>query len=518
MSRRSVAVALGAVPVAFVVALVVWPLAAVVRRALLDGGTADLSTLGGVLWFSTWQAALSTVLTLVAALPAAWLFARVRFVGRRVLWALLVVPFVLPTVVVAAAFTSGPLRAVVPVGTLWAVLAAHVFFNYAVVVRVVGVAWAGLGTRCADAAAVLGASPIQAARHVTLPLLAPSILAAASVVYLFCFTSFGVVLLLGSARLRTVEVEIYERIRTLDLATAATLAAAQLVIVVALLWVAGRWSRRWSVPLDVTGNDTTVSSSAQRRVAVGLTLGSMAVIVGLPLVTLVLSGLPWWSTLGESRGVLAASPLRALGNSLVLASVAATVALVVGGLAVAGIVVAERGRARRTTAAFDALLMLPLGASAVTVGLGLLLAYNRPPVDLRGTVVLVPLAQALVALPFVVRILLPAARAVDTRLRDAALTLGASPWRALWHVELPALTRPATVAAGFAFAVAAGEFGATLIVARPDLPTLPLTIARLLGQPGAASRGGALAAATALMVVTAAVVLAADSLRGWRRG
>jgi thiamine transport system permease protein len=518
-SRRWLVPALLVIPTAFIGALAVWPLVAVARRAI--GGEADLSSLGGVLWFSTWQAAVSTVLTLIVALPAAWLFARVRFVGRRLLWALLVVPFVLPTVVVAAAFTSGPVGELLPRGTVWAVLVAHVFFNYAVVVRVVGVAWAALGTRTAEAAAVLGASRWQVARHVTAPLLAPSVLAASSVVYLFCFTSFGVVLLLGASRLRTVEVEVFERIRSLDLTTAAMLALTQLAVVGVLVWLAGRWSQRWSVPLEPSDTGGLPPVGPGRRAAVALVLGSMGVVVGVPLVSLVAAGLPWWDQLGESRGVLAGTPLEALGNSLVVAAAATTVALVVGGLAVAGIVVAERRSSRRATrrgtAAFDALLMLPLGASAVTVGLGLLLAFNRPPLDLRGTVVLVPLAQALVALPFVVRVLLPAARSVDVRLREAALVLGARPLRALWSVELPLLARPAAVAAGFAFAVALGEFGATLVVARPDLPTLPLTVARLLGQPGAASRGSALALATLLMVVTTVVVLAADSVAGRQR-
>jgi thiamine transport system permease protein len=384
---------------------------------------------------------------------------------------------------------------------------------------VVGVAWAGLGRRPAEAAAVLGASRARVLREVTLPLLAPSVLAAASVVYLFCFTSFGVVLLLGGSRLRTIEVEVYERLRILDLGTAAVLALGQLVLVGVLLVVAGRWSQRWSLAADPSHSDARPVSGWPQRVAVVAVLTSMGVLLGIPVASLMWRsvrtgsgvGLQYWTSMGDRRGVLFASPLEALGNSLVLAAVATVVAVVIGGLAVAGVVAVERRRGRtRVTASFDAVLMLPLGASAVTVGLGLLLAFSRPPLDLRGSVVMVPLAQALVALPFVVRIMLPAARSIDARVRDAAAVLGASPVRIVWEVDAPMLARPLAVAAGFAFAVSMGEFGATLVLARPDLPTLPLTVARLLGQPGAVNRGQAMAVATLLMVVTAAVVLLAD--------
>jgi thiamine transport system permease protein len=314
----------------------------------------------------------------------------------------------------------------------------------------------------------------------------------------------------------------------LDLGGAATLALIQLLLVGVLLVVAGRVAQRWSVALPPTGDVLRRPVGWRQRSLVAAVLASMAVLLGVPLVALVwrsVAGpggvsLAYWSRLGERRGVLTAAPLEALRNSLVVAAAATAVAVVVGGLAVAGIVALERRRQRHHhrqrspgLAAFDALLMLPLGASAVTVGVGFLLALDRPPLDLRGSVVLVPLAQALVALPFVVRILLPAARAIDTRLHDAAAVLGAGTWRRLWSIDRPALARPVTVAAGFALAVSLGEFGATVVLARPDLPTLPLVVGRLLGQPGELNRGLAMAVATLLMVTTAVVVLAADRLR-----
>ncbi|MEI2642227.1 MAG: ABC transporter permease subunit [Candidatus Nanopelagicales bacterium] len=197
-----------------------------------------------IVGFTILQAALSTLATVVVALPAAVVIARFRFPGRAALRALVLVPFVMPTVVVAAAFLAliGPngLLGVDLSGSLTGLVAAHMFLNLAVVVRVVGAALAGLDPRLEDAARVLGCSPWQVFRRVTWPLILPSLKAAATIVFLFCFTSFGVVQVLGAGQLRTVEVEIYRRTTyLLDLPAAAALSLLQLLAVVAMLVVVG---------------------------------------------------------------------------------------------------------------------------------------------------------------------------------------------------------------------------------------------------------------------------------------
>ena len=164
---------------------------------------------GSLLWFTIWQAAASTLLTLVAGLPLAWAIGRFRFRGRSLARALVLVPFVLPTVVVAAAFLE-----VLPddyEGGIWAILAAHVFFNVAVVTRIVGGAWATIDPASGEAATVLGAGPWRRLREVTLPQLAPALSASAALTFLFCFTSFGVILILGGPARATLETEIYNR-------------------------------------------------------------------------------------------------------------------------------------------------------------------------------------------------------------------------------------------------------------------------------------------------------------------
>jgi thiamine transport system permease protein len=161
--------------------------------------------------------------------------------------------------------------------------------------------------------------------------------------------------------------------------------------------------------------------------------------------------------------------------------------------------------------------MLPLGASAVMLGFGFVIAFDEPPIDFRASPWIVPVAQALVAVPFVVRIVAPALRAIDERQREAAALLGAPPARVRREIDLPIVARALAVGAGFAFAISLGEFGATVFLARADNPTLPVAIFRFLGRPGELNVAQAYALAVVLMAVTAISVFLVDRLGGRSR-
>lgn len=530
-----------AVPVAFFAVFFAYPVAAIVRRGLEVDGSWQLgritevlgqSDIRHVLWFTTWQALASTVLTLLVALPGAYVFARLDFPGRQVLRAVVTVPFVLPTVVVGTAFLAlvgrggllDELWGVRLDTTVWAILLAHVFFNYAVVVRTVGGLWAGLDPRQEEAARMLGASPLAAWRKVTLPALAPAVAAAALMVFLFTFTSFGVVQILGGPTFSTLEVEIYRQTSEIfDLSTAAVLTILQFAAVGAILAV-----HAWTVKRRETALKLVDASLTARRprgagqwTLLAAVLATVAVLLVLPLAVLVqrslaAPGFRYYRALTNADGgTFLVAPINAVGTSLSYAAAATAIAVVIGALAAAALTRREAGRLVR---GFDALLMLPLGVSAVTVGFGFLIALDRPPLDLRQSWILVPLAQALVGVPFVVRTMLPVLRAVDVRLREAAAVLGASPWRVWREVDLPLVRRALLIAAGFAFAVSLGEFGATVFIARPDNPTLPVAVARLIGRPGDLNYGQAMALSTILMVVCAVALLVLERLRTDRTG
>jgi thiamine transport system permease protein len=536
-----VTAALAVVPLAVLGVFFVLPVAGMVSRGLWteDGfdplGALDVLTRSRthrVLWFTVWSSAAASLATLILGLPLAFVLYRLRVPGRRAVRAFVVMPFVLPTVVVGVAFRtllapSGPLGFLGLDGTPAAIVAAMVFFNLAVVVRTVGGMWENLDPRREQAAAALGASPWQVLRTVTSPALAPAIVSAASIVFLFCATAFGLVLTLGGLRYATVETEIYLlTTQFLDLRAAAALSLLQLVTVTGLLFAAHVTRTRREHAVERADVRSTLRRVRRTDAPVVVVAVLALAFVAAPLLALVVGslrvgdgwGLDHYRALDgretETTTALLVPVTDALSNSWRVAVDATTLAMVLGCLV--AIVVSRRGRSRserRTLAMLDGVFMLPLGVSAVTLGFGFLITLDQPPLDLRTSPLLVPIAQAMVALPLVVRTLTPVLRSIDPRQRQAAASLGASPLRVLRTVDLPVVWRPLLAATGFAFAVSLGEFGATSFLARPEAPTMPVLIYELVSRPGADNYGMALAASVVLGLVTVAVMAAVERLR-----
>ena len=537
-----------------------YPLAAILRAGLAPEGRLSADglaalTQGGYLFkvmgFTLWQAALSTLLTLAAGLPGAYLVARYRFRGQGALRALAGVPFVMPTLVVAAAFNAllGPrgwvnltlmttfhLSAppVQVMNTLGVILLAHVFYNTTVVLRLVGDFWAHLDPRITGAARTLGASSVQAFARVTLPLLSPAILAAALLVFIFDFTSFGVILVLGGPAFSTLEVEIYQQTLALHLPAAATLVLIQLACTLTFTALYARFNARLTAPLQMRPLALTRRplDSGRARLAGLFIGGGLLLLLVAPLGALAVRSVsrleaergqrtavtPGLTTqyyqalfINSRESIFYVPPIAAFRNSLGVAGLTTLLSLALG--LPTALALRQRGQAQHMAAGFEALLMLPLGTSAITLGFGFIIAFSRPPLDWRASPWLLPLAHTLVAFPFVVRSLLPPLRSIRPQLRRAAAVLGAGPVRAFVEVDLPLVGRALMVAGAFAFAISLGEFGATTLVARPDFPTIPIAIYRFLSQPGALNYGQALAMSTLLMAICAVSLLAIESLR-----
>ena len=513
--------ALGVVPVVFLGVFYVWPFVTLLARGLRPATVVETLTRSStweIAWFTLWQAVASTVLTIAVGLAPAYVLARYSFPGRRLLSSLLVAAFVLPTVVMGAA-----VLAMLPAGTergVPAILAAHVLFNLAVVVRTVGAVWDHLPTDLEAAAATLGATPWRTFREVTLPLLRPAILAAASIIFVFTFTSYGVIRVLGDVGTTTIEVEIWRRATQLgDIGTAATLAVLQLLAIAAAVAWAARQQRRHSRPLDLRATTRRrIPRPGRQRRFVGAVAATTAVAVAAPLVALVERSLragagyslAAWRDLGRAEvrpGIrVGVDPAEAMLTSLRTTAVATALAITVGALAALAIT-----SARRHGRLLDTGLMLPIATSAVTIGFGMLITFDVPPVDWRASWWLVPVGQALVAVPFVVRAVLPVLRGIDPQLHDAAATLGASPVRAWREVTVPHLRRPLVAAAGLAAAISLGEFGATSFLSRSGSETMPVAIERLLGRSGRIVQAQGYALATLLAAATVAIVLALDA-------
>lgn len=551
---------LWSIPLIFLALFYFFPLTSILKvsfeRNEVGIANAFINSLGSssvreVIWFTFWQAALSTMLTLAIGLPGAYLFARYSFRGKNFLLALSAVPFVMPTLVVAAAFTAligarGWLNLaamslfnldIPPINltnTIYAILLAHIFFNTTIVLRMVGDFWSHLDPRLEQAARTMGASRLQAFRKITLPLLGPVITAAALLVFIFDFTSFGVILVLGGPRFATLEVEIYyQTVSLFNLPVAAALCIIQLACTLAMTIIYTRLSTRLTIPLTLRSRKYTQKklTTWKSRILAGLMIIILVTILIAPLFALAARSVV---RLEPQRGNLTAGsagftldyyrelsinrrstlffvpPTTAIGISLLYAGLTVILALAIGIPAAWALVKYTNSTINRV---IDPILMLPLGTSAVTLGLGFIIALRTPPLDLRASPILIPIAHTLVAFPFVVRSLAPALHTIQPRLRQAAALLGASPGKVFRMIDLPLVGRALIVAAAFAFTISMGEFGATALIARPEYPTIPLVIYRFISQPGSLNYGQALALSTILMVVTAGGILAIERLR-----
>lgn len=535
------------VPLLFLILFYVYPLAAILQTSLMPRGSIDFSGFVRVLtssyylrtlWFTIWQAALSTLLTLLLALPSAYIFVRYNFPGKGLLLSLSTLPFVLPTVVVAAAFSAliGSRGLVnqwlmdmllldeAPIAlerTLAIILIVHVFYNFSIALRMIVGFWANQSAHMEEAARVLGCHGWRLWWEIRLPLLRPAITAAAVLVYIFTFTSFGVILILGGPRFATIEVEIYyQALNLFNLPLAAALSLVQIGVMFLMMLFYTRLQR--SLPADLASAEEVARTprTIRDRIVVIINLVLMIGLLFAPLFALVVrsftlgsDGLTtaYYTALSQNpRGSISfVPPLQAVGNSLVFAAMTTLLAVLLGLLT--AYLIQQRGN--RFSGWLDPLFMLPLATSAVTLGFGFIIALDEPPLNLRASWLLIPIAHTLVAMPFVVRSVLPALRGIPPEMQEAAGVLGASPLQTWRFIDLPLISRGLIVGATFAFTVSMGEFGASLFVARPDTPTMPVVIYRFLGQPGSDHYGQALAMSVLLMVVCAISFLLIERVR-----
>src|SRR6266496_2032601 len=492
-----------------------------------------------VLFFTFYHATLSTLLTLLLGLPSAYLFARYDFRGKSLLRALTTVPFMLPTVVVAAGFSAllsprGLIHTLFPlssfnfIGTLTAILIAHVFYNTTIIIRVVANALSSLDPKLEQAARSLGADSFHVWWNVILPILRTSILAASLLVFLFDFTSFGVILLLGGSQFATLEVEIYLRVLKLpNLPLAALLSVIQLICTLMISLLYTRVVTRTTIqtaPRSAESN-TRKPKTLREKIFVISFIFLLTSFFLLPLFSLPFRSLfrleanrgqhgevqygfttDYYTELFVNRrgSIFYVPPIRATANSLGYAGATVVISLVLGFPAALAL-----ARPSRLEKILDPLIILPLGSSAVMLGLGFIISFG---VWLTSPL-LVPFAHTLVALPFVIRALQPAIASIPERLRQAAASLGASPLEVWKNIDLPILRRATLAAATFAFTISLGEFGATLLISRPEYPTIPVAIERFLSQPGGLNYGQAMSMATILMLLALTSILLIEKFR-----
>jgi thiamine transport system permease protein len=339
---------------------------------------------------------------------------------------------------------------------------------------------------------------------------------------------------LGGPRFATLEVEIYRQaVNLFNLPIAAALSLIQIIFIFALMLVYTRLQTHTTRPLSLQSQQSIqrVPHNWRERLWLWGNIGLMLTLLGAPLAALVLRSvsvagrlsLNYYralvSPIPQNQSLFFVPPSEAITNSLTFALATVILAVLLGLLAAIALTRNDKSKIQDQTGSpkskipssfiphpssfLEALFMLPLATSAVTLGFGYIITFDQPPLNLRTSPVLIVIAHTLVALPFVLRSLLPALRSIQPALREVAAVLGASPARIWREIDLPIASRALLVGAIFAFTISLGEFGATVFIARPDTPTLPVAIYRFLGQPGALNYGQALAMSTLLMLVCA---------------
>lgn len=561
-------------PALFLVLFFFYPLIGILNVSLFPDGVFQWDSLRDtvtseyyrrVLGFTLGQATLSTLLTLALALPCAYVFTRYQFWGKSLLMSLATLPFVLPTVVVAAAFRAllwdnGLLNEVLmnlfnldspPLQiqrSLMVILLAHVFYNFAVAMRIIVGYWANQSVHIEEAARVLGANSWRLWWNVRLPILRPAITAAGLLVFIFTFTSFGVVLILGGFRYSTLEVEIYYQTRDIfNLPVASALVLVQIAFMFVTMTVYTRLQSNMKTDLQ---SMVQVQRKPQTRLDKVWVISAVTAIITLifsPLLALIWRSLSFradrslfhhYQNLLENRvvgsriartmtDIIGAPPLDIMQNSLKFALLSTFFAVILGLLT--AYLLSGRWRGAKW---LDPIFMLPLATSAVTLGFGFILTMNfngvrnifndvfglsiRQSWDLRSSWVLIPIAHVLVSMPFVVRSVLPVLRGMSRSIYEASEVLGASPLVRWVRIELPLISRAVVVGATFAFTMSMGEFGASVFVARQGNSTIPLAIERLLSQPG--TSGDAYALSVLLLVICAVSFMVIERVRGLSSG
>ncbi|SFR32514.1 ABC transporter permease [Halogeometricum limi] len=487
----------------------------------------------GIFRFTAYQALLSTVASVALGLPGAWILSRFEFRGRRTLRSLTILPFVMPSIMVAIGFVAtfgrnGTLnRALTALGlpevtllySLPVVIVAHAFYNAPLVTRVTTAAWESVDASAVETARTLGASRRRAFVDVVLPQLLPAVAVGATLTFVFTFASFPIVLALGGFQLATVEVFIYSRVQNLAFSEAASLAVVETALSLGLTYAYLRYEgsrassgrgarpqrRRSLVPSSWSATEAGARAAVAGYAAVVL-LVFVAPIASMLLASvtgprgeLTLQHYLFLLERQQSGTTYQVRPLSAVRNSLLFGLGTLALALPMG--VVMSVLTTREFRGRKV---IDALSMAPLAVSGIVVGLGLLrgLVFG---VEVFGTRIRVTGAAAIVAAhavgayPFVTRNVAPLLGGLDPRLVESARTLGASRVRALFDIELPLVAAGVVAGAAFAFAISIGEFDSTVILAEGSASyTMPVAVERYLGR----RLGPATAMGCVLLVVT----------------
>lgn len=490
-----------------------------------------------ILLFTLKQAALSSLFSILFALPGAYLFSNYRFTLRKLILSISNLCFFLPSILVVLGFVifygnSGVLNTLLmkvmktsepPLKILYsfkAIILAHVFLNFPIALSLITDTWSHLSQNQENASLSMGASGIETFIRVTLPRILPVILSAALLIFLFCFTSFSIILVLGGGpQFTTIEVEIYRLNNiVLDQEKAAALSVYSFTMNLICLTIYLLFSSLFKNKEKNRISRLRRPTSRLTYLAISLYILLMLIFFFSPLVSIVWRS--FYSTsqrygtgyttrayrelFGLESSIALANTLDAIMNSVQIAILSACVSTIIS------LCLALWISKRRKGGIFELLSMLPMAISSVTLGLGYsILRANISEDSILSGPVLVILAHTVIILPFCLRTLLPVLRSQNENKLNAAYTMGSGVMKASFDIEIPTIKSSIIRAFIFAFALSMGEVNATLTLARGKVSTLPLQIYRLINSYNYQS---ACAVGTILITITFIVFLLCEYL------
>jgi thiamine transport system permease protein len=515
------------IPLGVLIMFFYTPLLVIVKEAFYNNGSIGLTNFcellsssyhRQVILFTLKQSLVSLFFTLLIGIPAAYVFTHYKFPGRKLLQPIILIPFVLPSIIVVLGFIllygqNGYLNRLlspfnINLKILYrfeAIVLAHTFYNFPIVLKMVGDAWQRLNNNYLKAAQTLGSNRIQTFFRITLPSLFPSIINASFLVFTYCFMSFGIVLVLGSVKYTTIEVNVYFLINSMfQLPMAMALGAIQLLFSLVFLIVSnsmGHYSLRFINLLDVVpGQGYRENLFSFRGVGVLKVVSKAIVVLFLLLLIIIISGpilvlfvyglesnlteVISLANLKESvfgvNRLIGTSIFQSILNSILLATLAGLSSLVLSFLFTQSMsLFKDNGKKNRLVHLIEVLITVPLFVSPITISLGYQKIIQQNHWSLNRFYLLLAI-HTIITLPFVFRILSQALENISQAQLDAARTLGANTYKVFVSLVVPQLKRSIILAFSFAFALSFGEFGAVLMIDRSYV-TIPVAIYRFIG-------------------------------------
>ncbi|MBI9100133.1 MAG: iron ABC transporter permease [Spirochaetaceae bacterium] len=496
-----------------------------------------------IIFFTFFQAFVSTSLSVLIGLPGAWIMSHYSFPGKKLIKAVITIPFILPSILVVLGFVlffgkNGLLNNVLNtlgfpdlkiLYSFKAIIIAHIFYNFPIAIRIISSLWAKIPRSQMMAAQNLGAGKIRVFRTVTLQQILPAILTSSMIIFIYCFMSFAIILVLGGGpQLSTVEVEVYRLAKvSLDLNKGSSLALIQSTLTLLLMFVYSSMEKLKSF------EEKLLTAENQPGYRLGFNLKSVIIIVYFFFILLLIAAPPlsvvlesfkesrslsgdtqfslyWYKQIfyPDGRGTYSKIAFNSLKNSLFYAL--STVALTIPVSTMIAWVISRKKLI--LPALTELFFLLPLGISSVILGLSYMRLGRILPVSVNGSALLVIMAHTAIAMPLVLKSVLSIFRKVQISLRDAALNLGASGFQAFRDIELPLIKSGLLTGATFAFAISIGEMNATLMLSRPGTTTLPIAIYQLIGSY---KFFGACALGSILMFICLIAFLAIDKFDGF---